>query len=149
MSYYSLHCFSKDFDKMKPIIITIDSSVQSAPIASYLSLHAQVDLKDLRVDQMLPVRCYLCKRMFSHITKALKKANPNNDQFMSKLSFCHPCCALDLRGPSLTMEGYSRYMEVPQDVKVRVGADVVVKCSASSSEEPSYFWQKEVRAPQL
>uniref|UniRef100_A0A3P9MMB9 Si:ch211-79k12.1 n=1 Tax=Oryzias latipes TaxID=8090 RepID=A0A3P9MMB9_ORYLA len=48
-----------------------------------------------------------------------------------------------LRGPSLTMEGYSRYMEVPQDVKVRVGADVVVKCSASSSEEPSYFWQKE------
>ncbi|XP_024122636.1 uncharacterized protein si:ch211-79k12.1 [Oryzias melastigma] len=48
-----------------------------------------------------------------------------------------------LRGPSLTMEGYSRYMEAPQEVKVRVGADVVVKCSASSSEEPSYFWQKE------
>lgn len=56
MSYYSLHCFSKDFDKMKPIIITIDFSLQSTPIASYLSLHAQVYLKDLSVDQMLPVK---------------------------------------------------------------------------------------------
>ncbi|XP_053183934.1 carcinoembryonic antigen-related cell adhesion molecule 18 [Scomber japonicus] len=44
---------------------------------------------------------------------------------------------------SLTREGYSSYLGVPQELKVRAGDDVVVKCSASSSEEPSYSWQKE------
>lgn len=32
MSHYSQHCLSKDFDKMKLIIITIDCLLQSAPI---------------------------------------------------------------------------------------------------------------------
>ncbi|KAM4579935.1 uncharacterized protein PAE49_005010 [Odontesthes bonariensis] len=45
--------------------------------------------------------------------------------------------------PSLSMEGYSSYLEVPKELNVRLGDDVVVKCSASSSEEPSYYWQKE------
>ncbi|XP_041844882.1 uncharacterized protein si:ch211-79k12.1 [Melanotaenia boesemani] len=45
--------------------------------------------------------------------------------------------------PSLSMEGYSSYLDVPKELMVRLGEDVVVKCSASSSEEPSYFWQKE------
>ncbi|XP_070691660.1 advanced glycosylation end product-specific receptor [Pempheris klunzingeri] len=44
---------------------------------------------------------------------------------------------------SLSMEGYSRYLGVPEELKVRLGDDVVVKCSASSSEEPNYFWNKD------
>lgn len=31
MSHYSQHCPTKDFDKMKPIIIIIDSSVLPVP----------------------------------------------------------------------------------------------------------------------
>lgn len=34
MSHYSQHCLSKDFDKMKPIIIIIDCLVQSVPLGS-------------------------------------------------------------------------------------------------------------------
>ncbi|XP_070823258.1 B-cell receptor CD22 [Chaetodon trifascialis] len=44
--------------------------------------------------------------------------------------------------PLLSREGYSSYLSVPQELKVRAGDDVVLKCSASSSEEPSYFWKK-------
>ncbi|XP_047453870.1 uncharacterized protein si:ch211-79k12.1 [Mugil cephalus] len=44
---------------------------------------------------------------------------------------------------SLSREGYSSYLAQPQEVRVRLGDDVVVKCSTSSSEEPSYFWHKE------
>lgn len=48
---------------------------------------------------------------------------------------------------SLSREGYTGYLGTPHELKVRLGDDVVVKCSASSSEEPSYFWYKEVRKP--
>lgn len=48
---------------------------------------------------------------------------------------------------SLSREGYTSYLGVPQDLKVQQGDDVVLKCSASSSEEPSYFWYREVRTP--
>ncbi|XP_068426633.1 CD166 antigen [Clinocottus analis] len=45
---------------------------------------------------------------------------------------------------SLTREGYtSSYLSVPQELKVRLGDDVVVRCAASSSEEPSYFWSRD------
>ncbi|KAM7383184.1 hypothetical protein PAMP_002857 [Pampus punctatissimus] len=44
---------------------------------------------------------------------------------------------------SVTREGYTSYLGVPQELKVRAGDDVVMKCSASSSEEPRYYWQKE------
>ncbi|XP_031145052.1 uncharacterized protein si:ch211-79k12.1 [Sander lucioperca] len=44
---------------------------------------------------------------------------------------------------SLSREGYTSYLGVPQELKVRLGDDVVVKCSASSSEEPSYYWNKD------
>uniref|UniRef100_A0A3P8SCM7 Si:ch211-79k12.1 n=1 Tax=Amphiprion percula TaxID=161767 RepID=A0A3P8SCM7_AMPPE len=44
---------------------------------------------------------------------------------------------------SLSREGYTSYLGVPQELRVRLGDDVVVKCSTSSSEEPSYFWNKE------
>lgn len=44
---------------------------------------------------------------------------------------------------SLSREGYSSYLRAPQDLSVRAGDDVVVKCSASSSEEPIYSWYKE------
>ncbi|KAG8009918.1 hypothetical protein GBF38_013996 [Nibea albiflora] len=43
---------------------------------------------------------------------------------------------------SVSREGFTSYLGVPQDLKVRVGDDVVLKCSASSSEEPSYLWNK-------
>uniref|UniRef100_A0A1A7WXF1 Ig-like domain-containing protein n=1 Tax=Iconisemion striatum TaxID=60296 RepID=A0A1A7WXF1_9TELE len=48
-----------------------------------------------------------------------------------------------LRQPSLTREGYSSYLGLPNVLRVRLGDDVVLKCSASSSEEPNYSWQKE------
>ncbi|XP_037532783.1 uncharacterized protein si:ch211-79k12.1 [Nematolebias whitei] len=48
-----------------------------------------------------------------------------------------------LREPLLYMEGYSRYLSAPEQLKVRPGDDVVVKCSAGSSEEPNYYWTKE------
>ncbi|XP_017270750.1 uncharacterized protein si:ch211-79k12.1 [Kryptolebias marmoratus] len=48
-----------------------------------------------------------------------------------------------MREPTLFSEGYSRYLGVPGELKVRLGDDVVVKCHASSSEEPEYYWQKE------
>ncbi|KAM4735806.1 B-cell receptor CD22 [Anableps anableps] len=48
-----------------------------------------------------------------------------------------------MRELSVSMEGYTSYLGVPQDLKVRLGDDVELKCSASSSEEPSYYWQKE------
>ncbi|KAF1388192.1 hypothetical protein PFLUV_G00087650 [Perca fluviatilis] len=44
---------------------------------------------------------------------------------------------------SLSREGYTSYLGVPQELKVRLGDDVVVKCSASSSEEPNYYWNKD------
>lgn len=54
-------------------------------------------------------------------------------------------CAVDMGELSLSREGFSSYLGVPQELKVRRGDDVVVKCSASSSEEPSYYWNKDVR----
>ncbi|XP_031708392.1 CD166 antigen [Anarrhichthys ocellatus] len=44
---------------------------------------------------------------------------------------------------SLTREGYTSYLSIPQELKVRLGDDVVVRCSASSSEMPFYFWNKD------
>ncbi|KAM8734944.1 neural cell adhesion molecule 2 [Acanthopagrus schlegelii] len=43
---------------------------------------------------------------------------------------------------SLSREGFTSYLGVPQELRVRAGDDVVLKCSASASEEPSYFWNK-------
>ncbi|XP_053289062.1 uncharacterized protein si:ch211-79k12.1 [Pleuronectes platessa] len=43
---------------------------------------------------------------------------------------------------SVTREGYTRYLGIPKDLKVQPRDDVVLKCSASSSEELSYFWHK-------
>ncbi|KAL7393928.1 hypothetical protein ABVT39_017923 [Epinephelus coioides] len=45
--------------------------------------------------------------------------------------------------PSLSREGYTSYLSVPEDLKVRIGDDVVVKCSTLSSEEPNYFWNRD------
>ncbi|XP_074538809.1 cell surface glycoprotein MUC18 [Halichoeres trimaculatus] len=44
---------------------------------------------------------------------------------------------------SLSREGFSSYLGMPEELKVRLGDDVVVQCSASSSEEPKYFWNKD------
>lgn len=59
----------------------------------------------------------------------------------------HPRCVLDMGELSLSREGYTNYLGFQQELKVRLGDDVVVKCSVSSSEEPSYYWNKNVRTP--
>lgn len=46
---------------------------------------------------------------------------------------------------TLSKEGYTKYLGIPKELSVRPGDDVVLTCSARSSEEPSYFWNKEVR----
>lgn len=48
-----------------------------------------------------------------------------------------------LRGPQLFRNGYNRYFNFPQTLSVRAGSDVVVTCSAQSSEKPNIFWFKE------
>uniref|UniRef100_A0A3Q0SFK2 Si:ch211-79k12.1 n=1 Tax=Amphilophus citrinellus TaxID=61819 RepID=A0A3Q0SFK2_AMPCI len=55
----------------------------------------------------------------------------------------HSHCVLDMGELSLSREGYTGYLGVPHELKVRLGDDVLVKCSASSSEEPNYYWYKE------
>uniref|UniRef100_A0A3Q3JV87 Ig-like domain-containing protein n=1 Tax=Monopterus albus TaxID=43700 RepID=A0A3Q3JV87_MONAL len=45
---------------------------------------------------------------------------------------------------SVSRAGYTRYLDLSQELRVHPGDDVVLKCSASSSEEPNYFWQKEL-----
>uniref|UniRef100_A0A7N8YL54 Si:ch211-79k12.1 n=1 Tax=Mastacembelus armatus TaxID=205130 RepID=A0A7N8YL54_9TELE len=43
----------------------------------------------------------------------------------------------------LSREGYTSFLGVHQELKVQPGDDVVLRCSASSSEEPSYSWNKD------
>ncbi|XP_061631738.1 uncharacterized protein si:ch211-79k12.1 isoform X1 [Phyllopteryx taeniolatus] len=43
----------------------------------------------------------------------------------------------------LSREGFSNFIGLPQELRVQRGDDVVLKCSASSSEEPDYCWYKE------
>ncbi|XP_077383733.1 uncharacterized protein LOC144022638 isoform X2 [Festucalex cinctus] len=43
----------------------------------------------------------------------------------------------------LSREGFSSFLGLPQELRVRQGDDVALKCSASSSEEPNYCWYKE------
>lgn len=52
----------------------------------------------------------------------------------------------DMGQLSVTREGYTRYLGLSEDLKVRAGDDVVLKCSATASEPPNYTWQKNVRA---
>lgn len=60
MSHYSQHCLSKDFDKMKPIIIIIDCLVQSVPLGG---IHTWAHIlkytqKDLRLYHLLPLQTH-------------------------------------------------------------------------------------------
>ncbi|TNN89164.1 Cell surface glycoprotein MUC18 [Liparis tanakae] len=48
-----------------------------------------------------------------------------------------------MRELSLTREGYRSYLGVPQELKVRLGDDVVLECDASSSEEPDFSWSRD------
>lgn len=48
-----------------------------------------------------------------------------------------------LRTPQLYRNGYNRYFYFPQTLAVRAGAEVVVTCSAYSSEKADIFWYKE------
>lgn len=83
--------------------------------------------------------------MFSH-AHTLKDVAEAYIIFTASLMPSHACVS-DMAELSLSREGYSSYLRAPQDLSVRAGDDVVVKCSASSSEEPIYSWYKEVRKP--
>ncbi|TWW53453.1 hypothetical protein D4764_0047510 [Takifugu flavidus] len=48
---------------------------------------------------------------------------------------------------SMTREGYSRYLGLSEELKVRSGDDVVLKCSTSASETSIYTWSKNVSLP--
>ncbi|XP_037129280.1 leucine-rich repeats and immunoglobulin-like domains protein 2 [Syngnathus acus] len=43
----------------------------------------------------------------------------------------------------LSRKGFSGFLGLPQELRVREGDDVALECSASCSEEPSYYWYKE------
>ncbi|KAK5861900.1 hypothetical protein PBY51_017338 [Eleginops maclovinus] len=43
----------------------------------------------------------------------------------------------------LTRDGFTSYLGVSAELKVRLGDEVVLKCSAGSSEEPVYYWSKD------
>ncbi|KAJ4922777.1 hypothetical protein JOQ06_022764 [Pogonophryne albipinna] len=43
----------------------------------------------------------------------------------------------------LTRAGFTSYLGVSTKLKVRLGDEVVLKCSAGSSEEPTYYWSKD------
>lgn len=45
---------------------------------------------------------------------------------------------------SMTREGYSRYLGLSEELSVRAGDDVVLKCSTSASEMSFYTWNKNV-----
>lgn len=59
-----------------------------------------------------------------------------------------PAAFSDMGELCLSRVGYSSYMGISQELKVHHGDDVVLTCAASSSEEPSYFWNKNVRRRQ-
>uniref|UniRef100_A0A8C5EL23 Carcinoembryonic antigen-related cell adhesion molecule 18-like n=1 Tax=Gouania willdenowi TaxID=441366 RepID=A0A8C5EL23_GOUWI len=40
------------------------------------------------------------------------------------------------------MESYSRFLGIPEVLKVRRGDSVELKCSVSSSEKPNFYWHK-------
>ncbi|XP_077454414.1 B-cell receptor CD22 isoform X2 [Stigmatopora argus] len=62
---------------------------------------------------------------------------PNNES--QKLSFnVHY-----LRDVYLSREGSISFLGLSHELRVRQGDDVVLKCSATSSEEPNYYWYKE------
>ncbi|CAJ1062679.1 uncharacterized protein si:ch211-79k12.1 [Xyrichtys novacula] len=61
------------------------------------------------------------------------------DKFSSPLAFkVHYMGEL-----SLSRVGYSSFFGMSEELKVQLGDDVAVQCSASSSEEPKYFWNKD------
>ncbi|XP_057690146.1 uncharacterized protein si:ch211-79k12.1 [Corythoichthys intestinalis] len=43
----------------------------------------------------------------------------------------------------LSREGSISFLGLSQELRVRQGDDIMLKCSATASEEPNYFWYKE------
>ncbi|XP_068616511.1 immunoglobulin superfamily DCC subclass member 4 [Brachionichthys hirsutus] len=43
----------------------------------------------------------------------------------------------------VTREGFTNYLGLPQDLRVRSGDDVVLQCFVSSSEDAVYYWNRE------
>lgn len=63
MSTHSQQCLTKDFDKMKPIIIIIDCLVQFAPLGSiHIRAYRLIYLKDLSAQQLFPLQPYVQSR---------------------------------------------------------------------------------------
>lgn len=117
---------------------------QAAPLGGYssLSLYTQIYIKDLSVYQLLPLRIHI--QPLVEVAWAPVTFPPSlMPDHASPLSLS--LCVSDMGELLLSREGYTSYLSVPQDLKVHPGDNVVLTCSASSSEEPSYSWLKEVR----
>lgn len=150
MSTHSQQYLAKDFNKMKPIIIIIDCLVQFAPLGS---IHTWAYILKYTWKTWVLSRCSHCNHMFSHVPNSWRGI------FSVRYISCFinsPSCFLtlavvfflDMGELSLTREGYTSFLGVSQELKVRVGDDVVLNCSASSSDELSFSWNKNVRKPQ-
>lgn len=119
---------------------------QAAPLGGHssLSLYTQIYIKDLSVYQLLPLRIHIQPLVEVAWAPVTFPASLMPDH-ASPLSLSLSRCVSDMGELLLSREGYTSYLSVPQDLKVHPGDDVVLTCSASSSEEPSYSWLKEVR----
>ncbi|XP_024917311.1 advanced glycosylation end product-specific receptor [Cynoglossus semilaevis] len=87
---------------------------------------------------VLRLRAYSYRMsMYRCVSEAENVTAPNNasEPWALKVEFMS-----DL---TLSKEGYTKYLGIPKELSVRPGDDVVLTCSARSSEEPSYFWNKE------
>lgn len=153
MSTHSQQYLAKDFNKMKPIIIIIDCLVQFAPLGS---IHTWAYRLKYTWKTWVLSSCSHCNHMLSHVPNSWRGI------FSVRYIFClinAPSCFLalavffllfflDMGELSLTREGYTSFLGVSQELKVRVGDDVVLNCSASSSDKLSFSWNKNVRKPQ-
>ncbi|XP_061802555.1 uncharacterized protein [Nerophis lumbriciformis] len=67
--------------------------------------------------------------------ETLKGSNKTSENLSFKVHY--------LREPQLFRVGLGRLFSLQQQIKVRRGDDVALKCYASSSEEPTYYWFRE------
>ena len=133
---------------MKPIIIIIDCSVWPVPpgrTRTWAPIHS--DILEIWVCLPAATTTNIC----SVTSQFHEKVAPAYIKFPASLMLHRACRLLfffsDMGELSLSREGFTSYLGVPQELRVRAGDDVVLKCSASASEEPSYFWNKNVRKP--
>ncbi|XP_077577927.1 B-cell receptor CD22 [Stigmatopora nigra] len=93
-----------------------------------------------RGDEMVlevPHIAYFSEGVFRCVSDDPSLSLPNNvsNTFSLKVHY--------LRDMYLSREGSISLLGLSQELRVRQGDDVVLKCSATSSEEPNFYWSKE------